>query len=93
MGRVYRFAICCLLTTACRFLVDPCVTETRYVSHVLQWNVVCLERQADGLQTCLVWPTPPMSPDWVGTPSQVDSGYPFRPVIICKETRITDTPI
>lgn len=94
MGRFYRFALCGLLTTGCRFLTDPCAPETRYVAHVQSWNVVCLAPQDDGLQMCAVWPTPPPAPDWVGNPAaQTDSGYPLRAVVVCKDASITDTPI
>lgn len=80
------------LLAACRMATAPCATETRYAGRYQQWNVVCLEPVGNE-QTCVVWPTPPPAPAWVGQPdSMVAHGYPLRPVVVCTDLRITDTP-
>jgi hypothetical protein len=88
-----RYAPVLLLLMACRAVTAPCATETRQVARVAPWSVVCLE-PSGGTQLCAVFPTPPPAPDWVGDPSQMAAhGYPLHDVTVCRDTRITDTPI
>ncbi len=90
-----------LLLAGCLSPTAPlCSTvESRYVAYVSPWRVVCLGKQTvvgsnASVQFCAVFPEPPQAPEWVGQPdSMATHGYPLREVIVCTDTKITDTPI